>query len=130
MTTEVIVKANHGWPVLVRQLGIGGAPGGPDMTVAPNAVGVFHVHSGQDLLIHEVQPDTTVAATDEPILQFFAWAHLRDDLNEVSRPFGQLAERLVAVLPRNPERTVALRKLLEAKDAAVRAAVFQPGAAR
>ena len=26
-------------------------------------------------------------------------------------------------LPRNPERTVALRKLLEAKDAAVRAAL-------
>jgi len=28
------------------------------------------------------------------------------------------------MLPRNPERTVALRKLLEAKDAAVRAALF------
>jgi hypothetical protein len=31
------------------------------------------------------------------------------------------------VLPRNPERTVALRKLLEAKDAAVRAQLFKEG---
>lgn len=130
MTTEVIVKANHGWPVLVTPIAIGGGYVAPESTVEPGAERSFFVHSSQDLLIHEVQPDTTVAATDEPILQFFAWAHLRDDLKEVSRPFGQLAERLVAVLPRNPERTVALRKLLEAKEAADRAAVFQPGAPR
>lgn len=35
----------------------------------------------------------------------------------------ELAEKIVANLPRNPERTVALRTLLEAKDAAVRALV-------
>ena len=44
-------------------------------------------------------------------------------LQAVSKPFGDLAEQLVTTLPRNPERTVALRKLLEAKDAAVRALV-------
>jgi hypothetical protein len=61
----------------------------------------------------------------EPILQFFKYDHLRDDLQKVSQPFGDLAELIVAMLPRNPERTVALRKLLEAKDAAVRAKLFQ-----
>jgi len=61
----------------------------------------------------------------EPILQFFSYEHLRDDLKEVSKPFGVLAGEIVRTLPRNPERTVALRKLLEAKDAAVRAALFQ-----
>jgi hypothetical protein len=61
----------------------------------------------------------------EPILQFFAWSHLPPGLAAVSAPFGQLAERLVAEVPRNPERSVALRKLLEAKDAAVRAAVWR-----
>jgi hypothetical protein len=55
------------------------------------------------------------------IMQFFAFAHLPENLQEVSRPFGEMAERIEATLPRNPERTVALRKLLEAKDAAVRA---------
>jgi hypothetical protein len=61
----------------------------------------------------------------EPILQFFKWEHLPPPLQLVSQPFGQLATTLVDTLPRNPERTVALRKLLEAKDAAVRAALFQ-----
>lgn len=57
----------------------------------------------------------------EHIMQFFSYSHLPPHLQEVSRPFGEMAERVVATLPRNPERTVALRKLLEAKDAAVRA---------
>lgn len=60
---------------------------------------------------------------NEHIQQFFAWEHLPPHLQEISRPFGELADRIVKTLPRNPERTVALRKLLEAKDAAVRAAM-------
>jgi hypothetical protein len=63
--------------------------------------------------------------TIEPILQFFSWDHLPDHLKDVSMPFGILAMKIVETLPRNPERTVALRKLLEAKDAAVRARLFQ-----
>lgn len=59
----------------------------------------------------------------EHIIQFFAYEHLPEKLREVSAPFGELAKRIVDTLPRNPERTVALRKLLEAKDAAVRAAL-------
>ena len=61
----------------------------------------------------------------EPILQFFSYAHLRPDLAEVSRPYSEQAARLVETVPRNPERTVALRKLLESKDAAVRAVLFK-----
>lgn len=66
----------------------------------------------------------------EHIMQFFAYEHLPAHLQAVSRPFCELALALVVpggglqgapMLPRNPERTVALRKLLEAKDAAVRA---------
>lgn len=56
------------------------------------------------------------------ILQFFAFEHLPPHLQDVSRPFSDLAER-IAEGPTNPETTVALRKLLEAKDAAVRAVV-------
>jgi hypothetical protein len=57
----------------------------------------------------------------EHILQFFEFGHLSPAMQDVSRPFCELAHSLVEKLPRNPERTVALRKLLEAKDAAVRA---------
>ena len=57
------------------------------------------------------------------IEQFFAYEHLPAHLQEVSKPFGEMAKTIIMTLPRNPERTVALRKLLEAKDAAVRALI-------
>lgn len=57
-------------------------------------------------------------------MQFFRFEHLPEHLAAVSRPFAAIATELVNTLPRNPERTVALRKLLEAKDAAVRARLF------
>lgn len=61
----------------------------------------------------------------EDLLQFFAYQHLPEHLQVISRPFSELAEKLSTELPRNPERTVALRKLLEAKDCAVRAKLFK-----
>ena len=61
-------------------------------------------------------------ATD-PILRYFHYAHLPEALKRASFPFCNLASHVVTTLPRNAERTVALRKLLEAKDAAVRANV-------
>ena len=61
----------------------------------------------------------------EPILQFFEYSHLPPDLRLVSMRFHDLAHDLVNNMPRNPERTVALRKLLEAKDAAVRARIYK-----
>lgn len=55
------------------------------------------------------------------VLQFFTYEHLPEHLQRVSKPFAELA-RQIAEGPSNPETTIALRKLLEAKDAAVRAA--------
>jgi len=57
------------------------------------------------------------------ILRYFHYAHLPEVLRARSKPFCDLARLIVETTPRNPERTVALRKLLEAKDAAVRAHV-------
>jgi hypothetical protein len=59
------------------------------------------------------------------LLQFFAYSHLPAHLQAVSMPFGVLADDLARTLPDNPEKTVALRKLLEAKDCAVRAVLFK-----
>lgn len=59
----------------------------------------------------------------DPILRYFHYAHLPAKLQYASSPFCRLAQSIVEGLPRNAERTVALRKLLEAKDAAVRANV-------
>lgn len=60
---------------------------------------------------------------EEIILRFFRYAHLPENLQTVSRPFADLAHLLVDKLEASAERTVALRKLLESKDAAVRAAL-------
>ncbi|MFA7295731.1 MAG: hypothetical protein WC211_00930 [Dehalococcoidia bacterium] len=64
----------------------------------------------------------------EHIVQFFGYTHLPPHLQAVSKPFAELAAHIIGTLPRNPERTVALRKLLESKDAAVRALVAKDGA--
>ena len=61
----------------------------------------------------------------EPMLQFFEYSHLPPHLQTVSEWFNGLATLIVDNLPRNPERTVALRKLLEAKDCAVRARLYR-----
>jgi hypothetical protein len=68
-------------------------------------------------------PNTVEQAAAEPIMQFFGYSHLPPNLQAVSQPFALLAETILAKLPRNAERTVALRKLLESKDAAVRASI-------
>ena len=77
----------------------------------------------------EERPDTTDSGRtfvkEEPLLQFFADEHLPEQLQEHGSSFGDLARRLVEMLPNNPERTMALRKLLEAKDCAVRAKLFK-----
>ena len=56
----------------------------------------------------------------EFLLQFFAWTYLPPELQAVSSAFQVMAKTIIDTLPRNAERTVALRKLLEAKDCAVR----------
>lgn len=69
----------------------------------------------------------TISPT-EPLLQFFGYEHLPPELQKFSRPFHTLAHWIVVELPRNTERTVALRKLLEAKDCAVRAHLHRDAA--
>lgn len=64
---------------------------------------------------------------EDRMLKWFAYEHLPPHLQAVSAPFGELARKLCADLQPGPERTVGLRKLLEAKDAFVRALVHPGG---
>jgi hypothetical protein len=57
----------------------------------------------------------------ERMLRWFKYDHLPDHLQIVSKQFGDLAQHVCKTIAAGPERTVCLRKLLEAKDAAVRA---------
>ncbi len=72
-----------------------------------------------------MEPERSVEVQKEPMLQFFSYTHLPEKLQDVSKPFCDLANVIVESLPRNPERTVALRKLLEAKDCAVRSILYK-----
>ena len=64
--------------------------------------------------------------TDHPILRFFVYEHLPANLQVVSKPIGDLAREMAATLPPSAETTAGLRKLLEAKDCLVRAALPEP----
>ena len=61
------------------------------------------------------------------LLSFFKTDHLPDHLAEIAKPFAELALGLVEDLHNKTEHpaelTAAIRKLLEAKDCAVRAAL-------
>ena len=64
--------------------------------------------------------------SQQELLGFFGYEHLPAHLQAISRPFHALAHRIAwkhRDSAHGAEVTVALRKLLEAKDAAVRAAL-------
>ena len=63
----------------------------------------------------------------ERMMKWFAYEHLPESLQEISKPFGELASKILEAIEDGPERTVAFRKLLEAKDAAVRAKLHPGG---
>lgn len=78
--------------------------------------------TNESIAVGEPSPSSNRAK--DPMLQFFEYGHLPRELQKYSEPFYRLARLMVDTLPRNPERTVGLRKLLEAKDCAVRASIF------
>ena len=59
-------------------------------------------------------------------MKYFAYSHLPEDLQAVSKRFAELANYIKTFVP-SVEREVALRKLLEAKDCAVRASMEKDG---
>jgi hypothetical protein len=66
------------------------------------------------------QGDNEVAKS---IIQYFDYEHLPPHLQEISKPFGELARHIVVNTPDGPEKEAGLRKLLECKDCIVRASV-------
>ena len=64
------------------------------------------------------------AAVAYPVLQYFVYAHLPAYLQAISKPFAELAAAEASRVSFNRAETAAgLRKLLEAKDCFVRAAL-------
>lgn len=59
-------------------------------------------------------------------IKYFTFAHLPPKLQFVSKPIGELADKLESSLPDGPEKSAGMRKLLEAKDCFVRCAIDMP----
>lgn len=59
----------------------------------------------------------------QQVLRHFRYGHLPARLQAVAKPIAELASEMAWTLPQGPELTVGLRKLLEGKDALVRAAL-------
>lgn len=89
---------------------------GPKMPlICDGRAGFFEFESVSSTKVRFVETD--------PIFQYFAYGHLPERLQKISKPFYDQAERIVLEIQRNSERTMGLRKLLEAKDCIVRAAL-------
>ncbi len=71
--------------------------------------------------------EKVIELNNERMLKWFVYSHLPEHLQQISHPFGELAIEICLQAEPGPERTVALRKLLEAKDAAVRAKLHPGG---
>lgn len=70
------------------------------------------------------QPAKAPTTPTDHLLKFFSYDHLPENqLRDVSKSCADLANKLVGELPSSPETTAGLRKLLEAKDCFVRAAL-------
>ncbi len=77
---------------------------------------------GNQLMHKQIHPEAIENAHNQhEILKFFKYEHLPPKLQVISKQFYNMALNMAVQLPRCAETTVTLRKLLEAKDAAVRA---------
>ena len=62
-----------------------------------------------------------ITKMEHKLIKYFKYSHLPKHLQIVSKPVCELAEAMDISLPEGVEKTVGLRKLLEAKDCFVRA---------
>lgn len=71
----------------------------------------------------ETDAETAIWDPKRLDLRWFEYDHLPEDLQEVARPIAELADTLYEAVGSSAEKSAGLRKLLEAKDCFVRAAI-------
>lgn len=102
------------------------------VVVAAQPVGQFASNTPEPLPLPDLpEPVATTAPVEQPprhpgvtaILRHFEFNHLPEELQKVSREFHILAHLMASMIKDDPELVAGLRKLLEAKDCMVRAAI-------
>lgn len=119
-TNEPQIICASGWLLYVHNIGPGQHIVDPALSVCDSNKGTAYMADIID------QPGQASGQNyPEPMLQFFEYAHLPAHLQAVSKIFHDVAHGINNTVPRNPERTAGLRKLLEAKDCVVRAHIYK-----
>jgi hypothetical protein len=114
MTTQLFVE-NRGPENIV------GTHDGTVYSLSPSQSATIYVHAGSVVFFGESKPSPEDGPRHDRLLRYFEYSHLPSHLQQVSSLFWWMANHLCCSIDPGPERTVALRKLLESKDAAVRA---------
>jgi len=65
--------------------------------------------------------------SEDRMMKWFEYQNLPSNVQGISVQFHDLANSIINNIEGGPERTVALRKLLESRDAAVRAKLHPGG---
>lgn len=61
--------------------------------------------------------------TGERMIKWLSYEHLPKELQPIVQKYHNMGLIICGTIPSGPERTVALRKLVESKDCAVRAVI-------
>lgn len=127
MTTKVTVSALHEWPVDVTGIGLNGNTSFGTERVETGAVRHFHVHSGMDLLIHEVHPTVKSHLYPGVALVGAERGEKAMLLNECERKAVEMLDALIAD-PGYDRRWLAIaRTEIEKAFLIARKAIFEPG---
>lgn len=104
-----------------------------DVTMGSYAVRITHIPSGvvavsENERAYELNRNEAfkllkekIMRPDHPMLKYFNYDHLPEQLQLTSRPFHVLAKSMDKALPDGDQKDKFFQKLLEAKDCAVRA---------
>lgn len=137
MTTAVIVKANHGWPVDVTAKDPKTGRHAWSQRVEPNCEQTFSVHSSADLHVHEVQPAEVAAGDPAATREGLPVAGYRPQTEgamatvNANKRFEELLLRMLDTLQSDAtvdKRWLAIgRTQIEQGFMAVNRSIFKPG---
>lgn len=77
--------------------------------------------------IREKRRDRRTSETYDRMMVWFDYSNLTDDHRPIAKLYYLLAKELIKTCDPGPERTVALRKLLESRDCTMRAMIHPGG---
>ena len=81
------------------------------------------INDWHNVIVMKTNLSSTYGKTLDPIMQYFEYEHLPEHLQPISKEISLVAYYMHDSVPECEERKVGLRKLLEAKDCFVRAAI-------